>query len=477
MHYKQKTIQFLNKTTLFIGFCFGVSAVAQEIVIEAPSEAVEEKKEEAIAGRQKIDGIVAVVGDFIVLDSDVDKAYIDLKNQGVSISEISRCELVGSLLETKLYTHHAIQDSIPISDQQIQQQVEQQLDYMKKQLGNEEKVLKFYRKDNIIDFKKELFDLGKNQRLSQLMQQKVVEEVTVTPDEVKQFFNTIPKDERPLIDTEIEISQIVIKPKPSNAEIKETVDRLNEFRTDVLEHGASFATKAVLYSQDPGSRSNGGKYTISRTDPFAKEFKDAAFSLQVGEVSKPFKTDFGYHIVTVDKIKGQQVDVRHILLIPEVNTTDLQKYEAHADSVRTRIVENKIKFEEAAKLYSDEKETKSDGGKLINPVTQDTRFELTKIDPILYGQVSNLKEGEVSNVIEDRNRTGGKFFKIITVSKKYPEHEADYAQDYLKIKELALKQKQLKAVQKWQDEKIVDTYVKINEPYLKCDYNSNWVKN
>ncbi len=498
MHYKQKITPFFNKSLLLsLGCLFTFNLLsAQDNEVASDSTAVTIKAEKEIIQentvandatalikeapkntmRKTVDGVVAVVGDFIVLNSDIDKAYVDLKNQGVSTSDISRCEIMGSLLETKLYNHHAIQDSIPVSDKQIDQQVSQQLDYMKKQIGDEEKILKFYRKDNITDFKRELFELGKSQRLSQAMQEKVISEVTITPDEVKQFFDAIPKDERPVINTEIEISQIVIKPKPSDKEVQRVIERLDEFRTDVLENGASFATKAVLYSQDPGSRANGGKYTISRKDPFAKEFKENAFSLQVGEVSKPFKTDFGYHIVTVDKIKGQQIDVRHVLLIPEVGTSELKKFKKHADSIRNQIVAGEITFAEAAKLYSDEKETKSDGGILVNPVTTDKRFELTKIDPILYGQVSNLEEGEVSAVLGEQERTGGKFFKIMTVAKKYEEHTADYAKDYLKIKELALNKKQLKAVDKWQKDKIIDTYIKINEPYQDCEYTNNWVK-
>ena len=449
-------------------------SVQQNIAVNDTTKTV--KKTSKNTMRKTVDGVVAVVGDFIVLNSDIDKAYVDLKNQGVSTSDISRCEIMGSLLETKLYNHHAIQDSIPVSDKQIEQQVTQQLDYMKKQIGDEEKILKFYRKDNIIDFKRELFELGKSQRLSQAMQESVIAEVTITPDEVKQFFDAIPKEERPVINTEIEISQIVIKPQPSKKEVQSVIDRLNEYRTDVLENGASFATKAVLYSQDPGSRANGGKYTISRKDPFAKEFKENAFSLKEGEVSKPFKTDFGYHIVTVDKIKGQQIDVRHVLIVPEVGTTELKKFKTHADSIRKLIIDKKITFSEAAKIYSDEKETKSDGGILVNPVTTDKRFELTKIDPILYGQVSNLEEGEVSTVLSEQERTGGTFFKIMTVAKKYEEHTADYAKDYIKIKELALNKKQLETVDKWQKDKILDTYIKINEPYRDCEYSSNWVK-
>lgn len=448
------------------------SLVVQEFAVVDTTKVATPKK----SIRKKIDGVAAVVGDFIVLESDIDKALLDLKSQDVDLSEVSRCNLVGRLMENKLYTHHAIQDSLPLQESQIRDQVNQQLAYIKQNLGSTEKVLEFYRKESLDELEKDLFDLGKERRLSSLMQQSVVEEVTITPDEVKSFFKAIPKDQRPLISTEVEIAQIVVKPKPSVQEVNNTVNRLNEFRKDILENGASFATKAVLYSQDPGSRSSGGKYTISRKDPFAKEFKDNAFSLGEGEVSKPFKTDFGYHILTVDKIKGQKVDVRHILLIPEITSDVLAKYKAVADSIQRKLFQEKITFNEAARLYSDDKKTKGDGGVIINPVTQDTRFELTKIDPVLYNQISDLDENEISGIISEVDRKGEKSFKIMTIVKKYPEHIADYATDYLKIKDLALQEKQLKAVKKWQSKKIADTYVKINESYQSCEFGNNWYK-
>lgn len=428
------------------------------------------------SSRKKIDGIVAVIGDFVVLESDIDKAYVDLKNQGINISEIKRCQILGNLMETKLYTHHAIQDSIPILDNQIAAQVNQRIDYMKKNLGSEEKILKFYRKDNMIDFKKELGDILKNQALSSKMQEKIVEEVTITPDEIKQFFKSIPKSDRPEIGTEIEMAQIVIEPKPNAKDVQATIDRLNSFRNDVLKEGASFATKAVLYSQDPGSRSTGGKYVITRKDPFAKEFKEAAFRLREGEVSKPFKTEFGYHIVMVDKILGQKREVRHVLLVPEITTEVLEKYKSVSDSLRKNILNNKITFSDAAKQYSDEKETRADGGIVLNPVTGDKRFELTKLDPILYEQVSGLEEGIISKVIGEQDRQGNKLFKIIKVTKKLPEHIADFGKDYIKIQELALKEKKLKAIKKWQKEKIVDTYVKMSKTYNSCEFQGDWLK-
>ncbi len=455
---KKKVIKSINNIFLTL---FAISA----ITVQAQENS-----------RKKIDGVVAVIGDFVVLESDIDKAYVDLKNQGINTSEIKRCQLLGNLMETKLYTHHAIQDSIPVPDAQIDAQVNQRIDYMKQNLGSEEKILKFYRKDNMTDFKKELGEVLKNQALSSKMQEKIVEEVAITPDEVKQFFKSIPKDDRPEIGTEIEMSQIVIKPKPDVSAVKEVEDRLNSFRNDVLKNGASFATKAVLYSQDPGSRSTGGKYVISRKDPFAKEFKEAAFRLQEGEVSKPFKTDFGYHIVTVDKILGQKREVRHILLVPEISSEVLNKYKSVSDSLRKSVLDKKITFISAAQQYSDEKETRADGGIVINPVSGDKRFELTKLDPILYEQVSDLEEGGISKVLGEQDRQGNKFFKIIKIDKKIPDHIADFGRDYIKIQELALKEKKLKAIKKWQKEKIIDTYIKVSKTYNGCEFQGGWVK-
>ncbi len=426
--------------------------------------------------RLKVDGVAAVIGEHVILDSDIDIAYKQLISEGVSAKDVSRCELAGSLFENKLYAHHAVQDSIEVRDAEVNSMVDQQLSYMTNELGSVEKVLRFYKKDNLDDFKKELFEINKSNRLSEQMRSKIIEDIEITPEEIREFFDDIPEDERPLFGTEIELAQIVIEPKIPQEEEDKVIDRLNQFREDIVEKGSSFATKAVLYSQDPGSKSTGGKYTLDRQTNFAKEFKDVAFSLQEGEVSEPFKTDFGWHIVKVDKIRGEEIDVRHILLTPDVTSESVKEAKRVIDSVRTSIVSKSIEFKEAARKFSDEKETREDGGQLINPTTGDTHFELTKIDPILYDQVSKLKTNEVSLIIPDQDRQGRKKFKLITVLNRYDEHIADYSKDYLKIQELALRKKQIDAIRKWQSEKIMDTYIKINGEYRECEYSGNWLK-
>ena len=309
------------------------------------------------------------------------------------------------------------------------------------------------------------------------MQSDIVSKIEITPEEVRSFFDEIPKEELPVFGTEIELAQIVIEPKVTDEETQRVVEKLKDFKDDVEEKGLSFASKAILYSQDPGSRSTGGKYTLHRKRPrMVKEFRDAAFSIEEGEISKPFKSDFGWHIVTVDKIRGQQVDVRHILLTPKVDPTQLDESKKTLDTIRKRVLEEEITFTDAAFNYSNEKETRNSGGVLINPVTGDTRFELTKMDPTLYNQVSKLKEGEVSLPLLDEDRSGLKKYKIIKITNRFDEHVADYSQDYIRIKELALKDKQLKAIEKWTQEKIEDTYVSISRDYRDCEFTNNWSK-
>ena len=429
------------------------------------------------SNRIKVDGVSAVIGDYVILDSDIDKTLVEMKSQGISTKGITRCQLLGKLMEDKLYAHHAIQDSIEISVEEIYSTVDQIIDNFTQQLGSIEEVLKFYNKEDESTFRQEIFEINKIQKLSSMMQSKIVEDVEVTPEEVRIFFESIPKNELPTFGTELEISQIVIEPEVSEDEKKRIVNQLKTFREDVLERGSSFASKAILYSQDPGSRATGGKYTLHRKRPrMVKEFRDEAFSLEEGEISQPFKTDFGWHILKVDKIRGQEVDARHILLTPKIELSQLQEAKTKLDTLRNRLINGEISFKDAALELSDEKETKYNGGVLINPQTGDMRFELTNLDPVLYSQIRNLKDGEISLPIIEEDRSGLKKYKILKVSNRFDEHVADYSQDYARIKSLALKEKQLDLIKEWMSDKIKSTYVNVNSDSRLCDFKNNWLK-
>ena len=381
-------------------------------------------------------------------------------------------------MEDKLYAHHAEQDSIEVDSENIQNYVEQTIDYFVSRFGTVEKVLEYYKKTSEQSFRNELFEINRIQQLSQQMQAKIIEDIEVTPEEVKAFFEKIPFDDLPIFGAELEVSQIVVEPVVSPSEEKRVVEQLETMRNDVLENGSSFSSKAILYSQDPGSRSRGGRYTLDRKRPqMVKEFREQAYRLQEGEISQPFKTDFGWHIVTVDKIRGRLIDVRHVLLVPTVSNVALGDAQNKLKLLRKRIQDNEISFKDAALEFSDDQLTRANGGVLINPSTGDTRFELTKLDPQLYNQILKLEDKQISQPILEEDRSGNKKYKIILVSNRFDEHVADYQSDYSKIKELALKEKQLETINDWMSEKIMETYITLNKENQLCDFASNWQKN
>jgi peptidyl-prolyl cis-trans isomerase SurA len=428
--------------------------------------------------RVKLDGIAAVVGDYVILESDIEKTLIDLRSQGASVEDVTRCSLLGKLMEDRLYAHQAVQDSILVSDDEVNATGERQIQSLVQQIGSMEKVLKYYKKEDETDFREELFKINKLRMLSEKMQQEIVSEIKITPEEVRQFYNKISVEDRPVFGAEMEIAQIVKQPKATDAEKQQTVDKLNKIKADVEDNDASFSVKAILYSQDDGSKSKGGFYSITKETGFVKEFKDVAFSLKEGEVSDPFETPFGYHIIFIEKIRGQELDLRHILLKPEISELALANAKSELDSIRQQVIDGKYTFAEAALNFSDEKETKFDGGLLRNPTNFDSRFELTKMDPTLYNQVRNLKDNEISNpIFEDDPRGGGPSFKLLKVTNRYDEHVADFAKDYMKIQQLALTEKQYNAIKKWMDKHIEDTYISVNDSRKDCDFANNWVKN
>ena len=363
--------------------------------------------------RKKVDGVAAVVGDYLILESDIDKAYIDLKQQEVDTKNITRCQMLGKLMEDKLYAHQAVQDSVKLTDAEV-------------------------------------------------------------PEEVRNFFNAIPADERPHFGTELEIAQIVVNPVAPPSAVQKVIDLLNDIKKDVEENGMSFATKAILYSQD---RATGGQLlTFNRNSAFDKAFKDVAFTLREGEISKPFESSFGWHIIQMDKIRGKEVSVRHILIMPDIPQEALDEAKEKIAKIRDRIVNKELTFDEAARNFSDEKETRNDGGQLINPEDLSSRFELTRIEPSLYARISDLKDDEVSVPFLDEDRTGKKSYRIYKITNRIEEHQADFTKDYVKIQDLALKEKQLKAIAKWMKEHIEKAYIAINGEYRNCKFENNWLK-
>ncbi|MDA8874486.1 peptidylprolyl isomerase [uncultured Winogradskyella sp.] len=471
----------INKNILSVFFgSFVLLGFSQEIIKDEVKTS--EIKEIKLTGnRIKADGVSAVVGDFIILDSEVNRRKAQIKAAGGNLGDITDCELFGSVLEEKLYAHQAIQDSIVINELQIRSQIDQQMQGILGEFdGSMTKLLDFYKKDSEEALREEIYEINKNQSLASQMRDKVISEVEITPEEVRQFFNELKSSENglPTFGTELQISNIVVIPEITEESKNATIEKLKGFKKDVEDNGASFTTKVLFFTEDTGSKATGGLYTLNRKRPrMVKEFRDVAFSLQEGQISDPFKSIFGYHIILLEKIRGQEYDVRHILIRPEITPDAIEAAQKKINDIRVKILDGSVTFTEAAKEFSDEKETKNEGGRMINPITQDFNFELTKMEPDVYAQVQDLKDNEVSPVIQDGDRENPIKFKLMMVTDRINDHEADFAKDYLKIKKLALQDKHFDAITKWQKETIESTFVKINGEYRDCEFTGNWLKN
>ena len=425
----------------------------------------------------KVDGVNAVIGKNIVLDSEIKSFKEELIQQSGGGLEISNCEMLEQIMHRKLLAHHAVIDSVFVGDAEIEGNVQRKLAYFAQQLGSPEKMLELYGFDTMKDLKDELYRVEKESMLIEKMQQTLTMDVDITPEEVKRYYVSLEaEDNLPEIGTEIEISQIVILAKPSLKDVKQSVDKLNEIKKEV-EEGASFKMKAILYSDDPAVTQNSGLYTIDRNSQFVKEFKEAAFSLEEGEISDPFKSDFGYHILILEKVKGKQRDVRHILIKPQVDNEIYAKAKDSLSKYRDDILRHKITFEEAVLRYSQDKDTRLNQGMIVNSETRDTQFDLTRMPPQLYAKVGNLKAGDISDVFFEESREGDKTFKIILIKSRTEAHTADLSQDYVKIKNLAIQKKKTELIEKWANEVIQDTYIKISNDYFDCEFESNWAKN
>lgn len=429
------------------------------------------------AQQSKIDGVAVVIGKNIVLDSDIDKfkQEVELKSEGKV--KISNCEMLEELMQQKLLAHHAVIDSVVVSQSDIDSRVQRSIAYFTNEYGSEEKVIKAYGFNDIEDLKKELERVQKENLLIEKEQQKITEDLDVTPEEIRVYFKGLKdKKELPEIPAEVEVAQLVLKAEPTKEENDRIINKLNEIKKQV-EGGASFKLKAIINSDDPSAAQNSGNMgVITKETGFVKEFKEVAFSLEEGEISEPFKSPFGYHIVLLNKIRGKGRDVSHILMQPEISDAKLKETKDTIEKVIKDIKEGKLTFEEAVKKYSEDEATKNNGGLIINPYTQETTFELTRMPPDLFGRISELKKADLSDVFYDETREGEKMYKVILLKDKTETHEADLVQDYVRMQQFALTKKKEEVITKWSKEKIQETYIKLGSDYKGCTFKKDWRK-
>ncbi len=424
-----------------------------------------------------IEGVMAVVGKNIILKSEVDAQYQAFKRQNIGGMEITKCRVLEELLFQKLLVHHAEIDSVTIGDEEVEGNMDRRLQQLIAQMGGDSRKLEEYYGKSIIEIKEEMRPLMTEQLTAQRMQMSITDGVEVTPTEIQEFYNEIPQDSLPLINTEVEVAQLVKYPEVSADAEKEVIDKLNDLK-ERIEDGSSFSSMAILYSEDPGSNKNGGKYTGIKRGQFVKEFEAVAFNLKPLEVSPPFKTQYGYHIVQLLEKRGEELDLRHILIKPKLSQDNLNEAKAFLDSISVMIKSGQITWEEAVEEYSEDEQTKNNSGVLANFETGTTKFEVGQIEREMYDAIKDLEENEISEPSFYRTFDQKEAFRLIRLNNRIEPHKANLKDDYQRIKSFALQEKQQRVVEEWTNEKIGETYIKVNTNYVSgCTVEERWLNN
>lgn len=422
-----------------------------------------------------IDKVVAVVGQHIVKMSDIENSYKQVRlQQGYVNPKENRCMILENIMLNKLLVHKGEVDSVEITDDEVEQRVEQYLKMYLRQYGSKEAIQQTtgYTYDELHDV---YFDLIKENLLAQTVQYNLTQNVKITPREVTDYFNKIPKDSIPTIEEEYELAEIAIQPQVSEAERERVKFQLAELRERIIK-GESFAMLATLYSEDPGSAKKGGELGFFARGDMVSEFEAAAFALKPGEVSPIIETNYGFHIIQLIERRGSTINVRHILLTPKVSGEDLLQARIKLDSIALEIRQGNQTFAEAAKRYSDAA-TRESGGVLTNPNSGNRRFTLAEASAAFTGiAFQSMNEGDVSNATIYKTDDNKDAYHIITITKRVKSHTANLKDDYDNIYNAALNQAKENKVFEWASRQIKNTYIRIDEDYQDCHFRLNWQK-
>jgi peptidyl-prolyl cis-trans isomerase SurA len=422
-----------------------------------------------------IDKIVAIVGEEVVLLSDIEKQYLELVNQNANTDIGIKCNIFNGILQQKLLLHKAIVDSVVISDDEVEAELERRFRHYIQMLGSRENFEKFYKK-SIVELKDEFRIAIKEQLLSNKVRTNISQDINVSPSEVKAFFNAIPKDSIPFFNAQAQISQIVLYPKTSPVIEQYTLNKIKQLKERVI-NGESFETLAISYSEDPGSAMNGGILDFMHRNELVPEFAEAAFKLKKDSVSDIVKTSFGYHIIQGIERRGEKVKVRHILIRPQVSSMDERKAQLKLDSIRELILIDKLSFEDAVKRFSEDETSKSSAGVIYNNQTGNSMFDLDQISPELYFIIEKMSPGEVSRSTHFTDNQNKRAYRIVRLNKEVHAHKASLEEDYEKIKSTALLEKKEKHMNIWIQDKIKHTYISLDQQYISCKVLSTWYNN
>jgi len=418
-----------------------------------------------------LDRVVAVVGDFHILQSDIEQQHMQMKMSQQYLPENIKCDILDYFIEQKLLMSQAKIDSIEVTEGQVEMSMESRLNMFIDQFGSEEEMENYFNK-TIYDIRTDLRKTMREMMITQQVQQSIVGDVNPTPSEVRAYYNSLAADSIPYIDTEVKIAQIVAYPPVNEDAIFEVKERLLELRQRII-NGESMSTLAILYSDDPSVVSNFGEIGFMNRRDLDPAYVEAAWALKEGQVSKIIESSFGYHIIQSVERKGERVNTRHILLKPKVDADAKGKALAKLDSLRTRILSDSITFHRAALFNSEDEDTRVNGGVVVNPANQAATFQLDDLETKDYYTVREMKVGEISRPYESIDRKGQLCFKMIKLVARTEPHRANLKQDYVLLQNMAQVAKQNEILDEWYREKRKKTYISIDNSFKFCDSMNN----
>jgi peptidyl-prolyl cis-trans isomerase SurA len=419
-----------------------------------------------------LDRVVAIVGDYKILQSDIESMYLQYQAEKVSYEGDLKCVILEDYLAQNLLLNQAKIDSIEVSESQVEMQLDARLDYFINQIGSQERLEQYFKK-TILEIKEDFRDMIRDQLITQEMRNTITADVTVTPSEVRQFFNKIPEDSVPFIDAKVELNQIVLYPPYSEEATLEVRQRLLDLRKRITD-GENFATLAVLYSEHP-TAPKGGEMGFMGKAEMDPDYAKAAFSLKKGQVSNIVQTAMGFHIIQLIERRDERVNTRHILVKPKVDLVGIQKTISRLDSIANLIRNDSMTFEMAARYFSQDIKTNVNGGQMVNPADNSTLFELDELQPAEYEVLRNMNVGEISQPFEAQDENAKTVYKIMKINKSTKPHKANIKEDYILLQQIALAAKNQDVLKDWIDEKIRTTYIHIDGSFKGCEFaNPAW---
>ncbi len=420
-----------------------------------------------------IDKVIASVGDRIILHSEVEDQYRYLEAQQGSIPEEARCYILDQLMTQQLLLVQAKKDSVEISETDVNAQVDARMEQILSMMGDESQFKAYYGM-TVIEAKNKFREDMEDQMLAQRMQTSVVADVDVTPSEVKRFFGNIPKDSLPYLGAEVEIGELVFKPKVSKEEWEKARVTLSDLRARIVDGREDFASLAQQFSDDEGSRERGGDLGWVRRGSLVPEFEAAVFNLSENEYSKLIKTEYGLHLIQLYERRGNAVHARHILIKPKINEADKAEARAELEKIRNLIVADTMSFIQAVRKYSEDEQSKNNAGNMINYQTGSSSFEIGELAPEVYFSVDTLEVGEISYPVEFDDFSGDPAYKLLLLKSRTQPHIASLKQDYSRIKKAAIEEKKVRYMADWVETKVDQNYIYIDPRFQSCEILNKW---